>query len=1109
MNPEPGNDLDDPLDRHLDRLMETAYEALVAGPAAGGGAPPAAPAAELPDRIGPYPVTGLLGRGGTSFVYRGADPVLGRELAIKVIDRRHQPDGALAQRFLDEARICSQLPHPGIVPIYGVGQLDDGRPYITMRLVEGDTLGKLLDARTDPQDRLQQFLETFARVCETVAFAHARGVVHGDLKPGNVMVGAFGQVQVMDWGFSRLVDGPAAGGTGARVMGTPAFMAPEQAADHGASVDARTDVFGLGAILCVILTGAPPFLGGSRSEVHVRAAHAYVGDALARLRACGGDPQLVALAVDCLEPAPAARPAHAAAVAARVAAWIASIKERAHRLEVAAAQAQVKAAEQRRTRARTVALAVLGVVFAGVYAWTRFERQAHDYEARMAVVQALERARNLRAGADIAGAERRRWLGEAAQAAQQAKAFASTVGDPALRHDAEQLSQRLDDDRDAAARDEAMAKWLEDFPSHLDLTWDQLDLEFAAAFRTYGADVDVLPDDEVVARLRSGTIAAPLARALDDWGFVRRDRPGAHATAWRRFHDLALRVDEDPLRSAVRRALLAGDHDALRSFADAAAFAAAPTDTLDLLANCLAHAGQRRAAIQLWQRAYARHPDSVRVIHSLAVNWIGDATCPPWDDVVRLFTAGTALQPGSAHLWTDLGYALIGQGNLPAAEAALLRALEISPRDERALANLVDLLRCEGKPADLLARSRALAERAAAGGPWRVHGDALLLDGRVREALDAYRRAVALDGTGLHHERCGQCLLELGDLDAALQCFRTSIDVDAARASVHAHLGLALRLRGRFDEAVAALQRSRAAGDAAWAQRCDGWLAPGVRERLQRPARVDRRSGDAGRAAREVEPRHDRRHPGLRPRVRRVRQLRHRPRGHRRTGAAHDLVRLRARRRDDRRARWRQPAERTRHPVRRLHAAGDPGVRRHAAERGVGAADAVREPRGQQLADAAGAARRHRPGALLPGRLPRPGRGAGLLAVERPRDADSVATVAGKGRNVSHDRACASGRFERQLALPRSPALPSFRFARHLDYALIMSTARPVKRGGQTGYLGYTPDGPTRGHGFHGPDRTGDLGNTPSCHGRRQHADEEAVAMLSGSCAWRCRRPRT
>src|SRR5436190_8933017 len=195
-----GND----LDSHLDRLMETAYEALRSTAGRGGdversgSAPP-----ELPERIGPYPVTALLGRGGTSCVYRGTDPQLGRELAIKVIDRRHAPDGPLAQRFIDEARICSQLPHPGIVPIYGTGQLDDGRPYITMRLVEGETFAALLAARTGPQDRTQQFLATFARVCETVAFAHARGVVHGDLKPANVMVGAFGQVQVMDWGFSR------------------------------------------------------------------------------------------------------------------------------------------------------------------------------------------------------------------------------------------------------------------------------------------------------------------------------------------------------------------------------------------------------------------------------------------------------------------------------------------------------------------------------------------------------------------------------------------------------------------------------------------------------------------------------------------------------------------------------------------------------------------------------------------------------------------------------------------------------------------------------------------------------------------------------------------
>jgi serine/threonine-protein kinase len=827
------------LDSHLDRLMESAYDALTQrAEERQRRADVRPPEPDLPAAIGPYPVSGLLGRGGTSYVYRGRDPELGRDLAIKVIDQRYEPDSALGKRFLDEARICSQLSHPGIVPIHAIGQLEDGRPYFTMRLVEGQTFGALLDARANPDDRLQQCLEIFARVVETIAFAHARGVVHGDLKPGNVMVGAFGQVQVMDWGFSRVLD-DAAGGTSGRGMGTPAFMAPEQAGNG--VLDPRADVFGLGAILCVVLTGAPPFLGGSRSEIHVRAAQGCLGDALLRLRVCGADAELVQLAVHCLASTPEERPA-AEQVAARLSAWFVSIEERARRLELAAAQAKVVAVEHRRTRRRSIALGVLAAVFAAVYAWMRFERQARDYDARVAVVQAIERARNLRAGADIAGSERIRLLGEAAVAAQHATTFASTLDDAALRDEAARLAKRLAEDRDAAVRDERMLRWLDDFPSHLDRTSEQLDADFAQGFRDWGVDVEGAPVDDASARLRAGSDAASLARALDDWGAVRRAQPRVPPAAWRRFHELALRVDADPQRSTVRRALLAGDRDELRRLADAPEFGDAPTDTLDLLASALAQSNHRDAAIDVWRRANRRHPESVRVIHSLAVQYFADAHCPPWDEVVRLFSAGTAVRPASAHLWTDLGYALVGQGDFAGAELALQHALELAPHDERALGSLVDLLRSEGRHADALARAAAAAERApAAAGIWRVLGDARFQHGLVADAAAAYRRAVAADDAVAYEERLAQCLLELGQADEAADCWRRVAERLPMQASAHASLGLALRLQGKFDAAIAAFVRG--SDDPTWAKHCDVWIDE--TERLAAALTLANGAGDA------------------------------------------------------------------------------------------------------------------------------------------------------------------------------------------------------------------------------------------------------------------------
>jgi serine/threonine protein kinase len=164
-----------------------------------------------------------IGRGGMGVVYLAEDAELGRRVAIKVLE-----DGR-------EARVLASLEHPGIVPVHEAGVLPDGRSYYAMKLIRGTRLDAFLEKTTHLPDRLR----VFQRICEPVAFAHARGVVHRDLKPANIMVGEFGEVLVMDWG--------------APGVGTPAFMAPEQAA--GEEVDARADVFALGRMLELVVRG--------------------------------------------------------------------------------------------------------------------------------------------------------------------------------------------------------------------------------------------------------------------------------------------------------------------------------------------------------------------------------------------------------------------------------------------------------------------------------------------------------------------------------------------------------------------------------------------------------------------------------------------------------------------------------------------------------------------------------------------------------------------------------------------------------------------------------------------------------------------------------------
>jgi eukaryotic-like serine/threonine-protein kinase len=212
---------------------------------------------ELPgDR---YEICEPIGHGGMGTVYRAHDRALARDVALKVL-RSDVAGREAAVRLEREAKILAQLEHPGIVPVHDVGVLADGRVFYVMKLIRGGRLHEFArgTSRTD-------VLRVMLRVCETVGFAHAHGVIHRDLKPSNIMVGSFGEVLVLDWGIARVRgaperDGPSMAGLAVAtsnqadtapgvVLGTPGFMAPEQAQGLSAQVDGRTDVYALGAIL--------------------------------------------------------------------------------------------------------------------------------------------------------------------------------------------------------------------------------------------------------------------------------------------------------------------------------------------------------------------------------------------------------------------------------------------------------------------------------------------------------------------------------------------------------------------------------------------------------------------------------------------------------------------------------------------------------------------------------------------------------------------------------------------------------------------------------------------------------------------------------------------
>jgi serine/threonine protein kinase len=154
--------------------------------------------------LGRFEVHGEIGRGGMGVVLHGRDPHLGRALALKVLHSDHHGNTEARRRFHEEAQIGGQLQHPGLVPVYELGTDGNDCPFFAMKLVAGRTLAALLKERKARGDDQTRFLTIFEQVCHAVGYAHARGVIHRDLKPANVMVGAFGEVQVMDWGLAKV-----------------------------------------------------------------------------------------------------------------------------------------------------------------------------------------------------------------------------------------------------------------------------------------------------------------------------------------------------------------------------------------------------------------------------------------------------------------------------------------------------------------------------------------------------------------------------------------------------------------------------------------------------------------------------------------------------------------------------------------------------------------------------------------------------------------------------------------------------------------------------------------------------------------------------------------
>jgi serine/threonine-protein kinase len=832
-----------------------------------------------PVRAGRYEIEGEIGRGGMGVVLRARDPDLNRALAVKVLRADYRGRPALERRFREEAQITGQLQHPGIPPVHEVGVLPDGRPFFAMRLVRGRTLAELLQDRTEPGADLPRLLGIFEQVCQTLAYAHSNGVVHRDLKPANVMVGAFGEVQVMDWGLAKVLasrgcqapedgfppgpDGPGSPPDGpgspaeetlpGTVLGTPAYMAPEQARGEVDQLDERCDVFGLGAILCVLLTGQPPYCG-RRDEVHARAGEGDLGEALERLRYSGADVPLIQLAFACLSPAKELRPRDAGVVAEAMSAYLAGVQERVREAERQRAAAEARAVEERKRRRLALALAgalLLLILAGGCVAWLlRQERDAalaRQRETDQKILLTLEQARRrveearqasdtqrLRDEADRVG-ELVRSGGASPAVRQQLIAFhrqAKEFGERAARNRA-----LLDDLLNVWFPQETVAHVSDDRGQLQARARPSVDSQYAEAFQRWGLDIDGTPESEVIARVQAQpeAVVQEVVAGLDTWMVERRRQKPRRAEVWRRLFRIAGALDRSRLGGRLR-ALLAGapprpidrltaglthatlpwtrlyelergqDWRLLLELRGQLDLGAEATTSILLLSAVCGNRGDRRGAEELLRRAVEERPN--QAVLQDALGRLLDRQGPRRRSAaIERYAAARALRP---QLGVSLGQALLQAGRAEEGEAVLSALVRRDPNNPSLRFHQGEAHAQRGRPAEARAAYEA-ALRLKPNFPGALNnlGLAWWAEGNLPKAMAAFRAALRIQpDLPQAHNNLGGCLRAQGKLPEAVAAISKGIQYAPQLAIGYYNRGAALAQQHKFAEAETDLRKA-------------------------------------------------------------------------------------------------------------------------------------------------------------------------------------------------------------------------------------------------------------------------------------------------------------
>jgi serine/threonine-protein kinase len=768
--------------------------------------PDSNPSADGPDgaaTLGPPHVAGYdvgeeLGRGGVGIVYRARHQRLNRLVALKMLLAGPYARPRELERFLREAEAVAGLRHPNIVQVYDVGDVD-GRPYFTMELVEGTSLAERIAGVPQPAGEAARLLTQMA---DAVHAAHQAGVVHRDLKPGNILLTPDGAAKVTDFGLAHRLDG-ADGLTVTGVpIGTPSYMAPEQARGDRGAIGPRTDVYALGAILYELLTGRPPFKGETATAT-LQQVMADEPVLPARLNArVPRDLQTICL--KCLQKDPGKRYATAADLAADLGRFL------RHEPILARPAGWMERLARWVRRRPAPAAVVLLVLVGGVGAGLQYRQwvAARDRRDRTDrdVLGVLEAARGPLADAwqsqdlaqlTVALAEGNRALdvanSGAASAAvlQVAETFRTDAGDRLGR--ATKIHALLEAVLDISAPRETGANRHGKSRQLMALRQPSADEQYAAAFRRWGLDVDVTAEAEAVERLRAepDVVAHRLIAALDGWMMERRrGRPGAK---WQRLFRIADQLDPSDRRRRLR-ALLIGEVPPRAEWAAEVVGAGSPWLALwgQAGGNAWRHMLEVRQEIDL-----SKEPALTVLLLARACAAVGDNSAA--EDVLR--QAATAL-PGQVPLLVFLARLLERQGPSRLEEAiGYYRAARAA--DHNLGLALSTALCNAGRANQGEEVLRELIRHHPDNPGYRAElGYALAEQGRLAEAEAANRKAIDIQPDYAEaHNNLGNILLLQQKYVEAEAAYRQAIELKHDDAGAYSNLGVVLNKRRRHAEA--------------------------------------------------------------------------------------------------------------------------------------------------------------------------------------------------------------------------------------------------------------------------------------------------------------------